>query len=798
MWKSYFMVGWRNLVKNKLFSAINVAGMAISIASVAVIALFIRDELQYDKHVADYERKYRVYTVGQAEDGTTRHRSMIPPMIAPTAANDFPEIEQYARFLNFNYPVLFKVGNKRLTEKGGGYADASFLEMFSLKAVEGDMATALNDPQTIAINQTLKQKYFGSKPALGESIVVGTVNYKVTAVFQDFPSHSHLQLNYFLPMVEFASSASERMQRWTWSQFHTYIRLKPGADVAALEKKMEDMVIRHTPEERHRYLPRLMPIGQIHLHAYDHQWDIAKRGNIQTVYILFATAVFILLIAILNFVNLSTARAVNRAKEVGVRKVIGAYRVNLIGQFISESTVVALIAMILGGVLVSFLLPYLNDFTEKSISTTWFAEPLIVLSLVALTLFIGLAAGVYPAFHISRHRPAEVLAGKDSSHSGKNLLRKGLVIFQFMLSFFLIIASYVISDQYTFMRTARMGFDKDNVVVLQLYDEMTRNLKAAKEEFVNHPNIASGTMGYGLPGEAFAGDGVIDKVTNKEMGVSLLTVDHDYVKTLGMKIIAGRDFSEAILSDEKHAFIISEQAAKLLGYPDPKDALEHPIAWNRWDAQDSLKEGKVIGVVEDIQLNSMRETFNPVVLHVFPPAYNTLTLKINEDNVPATIAHLEEKWKKFNTEWPFEYRFLDENFDRMYKSEEKLATLFTWFTTFTIFVACLGMFGLVVYSTSQRYKEISIRKVFGAREAGLVVQLSKTYAALIFVAFVIAAPLSYFAAAEWLQKFAFRISITPLLFVKAAVLIAGISLLTIGIQTLKAARANPVKALREQ
>ena len=797
MLQNYLKIGFRNLMKSKLFSSINISGMAVSIASVIIIALFIYDEFQFDKHVEDYERKYRVYTEGLAEDGSLRKRSMIPPMIAPTAVAEFPEVDAYSRFLNFNYPILFKAGDKNLTERKGGYADASILKMFSLKLIEGDINTALAEPQTIVINQTLKEKYFGDKPALGEFITINNQNNKVTGVFEDFPSHSHLQLNYLLPMVEFARGQEQRMQRWTWSQFHTYVKLKEGTDIESLEKKMGDMVIRNTESERHRYLPHLMPIEKVHLYAYDHLWDIAIKGNIQTIYILSATAIFILIIAILNFVNLSTARAINRFKEVGVRKVIGAFRSNLISQFISESMIIAFIAMIFGGVMASFTLQYLNNFTEKSIATFWFSDPVILLFLVGLALIIGLIAGAYPAFYISSHKPAEVLSGKGASYSGKILMRKSLVVFQFILSFFLIIASYVVSDQHTYMRTAKMGFDKDNLVVIQLRGELSRNLESTKQQFLNHSNIISGTMGYGLPGEAYAGDGVIDKATNKDVGSSLLTVDQDYIKTLGMEVIAGRDFSKDILSDEKHAFIVSEQAAKLLGYSDPKDALEHPIAWNRWDAPDSLKEGKVIGVVKDIQLNSMRETINPVVLQIFPFAYNTLTMKIKTDDVPSTIAHMEKTWKSFNTDWPFEYRFLDENFDKMYKSEEKLATLFTWFTTFTIFVACLGMFGLVVYSTSQKYKEISIRKVLGAGEVNLVVQLSKNYISLIAIAFIIAAPLSYYAANEWLQKFAFRISITPLLFIKAALLIAGISLLTVGLQSIKAARANPVDALKE-
>jgi putative ABC transport system permease protein len=359
-------------------------------------------------------------------------------------------------------------------------------------------------------------------------------------------------------------------------------------------------------------------------------------------------------------------------------------------------------------------------------------------------------------------------------------------------------ASLVISSQHTFMRTADMGFDKDNVVVVQLHGDMGRNLETTKQEFSNHPNIESATLGYGLPGEAFAGDGIKDKVNNKDWPISMLTVDHDYIKTLGLKIIAGRDFSTEFPSDEKHAFILSETAAKMLGHLDPQEALNHELAWNRWDAPDSLKEGKVIGVVKDIHLNSLHESISPVVLHVFPFGYQSLSMRIKPENLPETIAHLEKTWKKFNSEWPFEYRFLDDNFDKLYKAEEKLALLFSYFTGFTIFVACLGLFGLVVYTTTQRYKEISIRKVLGAGESSLVVQLARNYMLLILIAFIIAIPLSYYAASRWLERFVYHIEITPMLFVKAGLLIMGIALLTVGIQSLKAARANPVNALKEQ
>jgi putative ABC transport system permease protein len=371
-------------------------------------------------------------------------------------------------------------------------------------------------------------------------------------------------------------------------------------------------------------------------------------------------------------------------------------------------------------------------------------------------------------------------------------------VFQFILSFFLIIASFVVSEQHTFMRETDMGFEKDNLIVLPLRGEMGKNLESTKQAFLSNPNIQSATIGYGLPGEAFAGDGIIDKQSGKRWHINMLTVDHDYIRTLGMELVAGRDFSAEIASDQHHAFILSESAARMIGYSNPSDALQHEIAWDRWDAPDSLKVGKVIGIVKDIQLNSMREDVAPVALQIFPFAYETLTLRVGSGNLPATIEHLEKQWKAFNSEWPFEYRFLDDNFDRMYKSEERLASLFKIFTGFTILVACLGLFGLVVYSTTQRYREVSIRKVLGANEKSLVLLLGKNFVMLIAVAFLIAIPLSYYAASTWLQTFAFRIAITPVLFFKAGLMITAIALLTVGVQAYKASRANPVQALKEQ
>jgi putative ABC transport system permease protein len=802
MLKNYLKIGVRNLLKNKLFSLINILGMAISIASFLIISLFIYDEFQFDKHVKDVSDKYRVYTEGFNETtGTRRIQAMIPPTIAPGLLAEYPEVESYFRFMNIQSNILFEVGDKKMTENHGGYGDASVFDMFSLNLVEGDRKTALREPGTLAISHSLAKKYFGDKPALGQTIQVDNGDVMVSAVFEDFPSHSHLQLNYLLSMADLVRQIPERMQSWGWQQFHTYIQLKPGTDPAQLDAKMLDFAQRNawpkTKPYGSSYIPHLMKMEKIHLYASDHRYDIAVRGNAQTVYILSGTALFILIIAILNFVNLSTARAVSRVKEVGVRKVVGAFRNQLVYQFISESVIIAFIALLIAGFVTELSLPALNSFTEKNIPAGIFLNPSTIAGVILFALLVGILAGAYPAFYISAYKPAHILSNRQSGQSGKTILRKGLVVLQFILSFFLITASLVVSDQHHYLRTKDMGFDKDNVLVIPIRGEMRRNLEAAKNTFSNHPNILSATLGYGLPGEAYAGDGIIDKATNKQLPISMLLADHDYLRTLGLKIIAGRDFSKDIPTDTSSAFIISESAAKVFGYNDPKDALGHELSWPRWD-DNGNKEGKVIGVIRDFHLNSLKENLSPIVIHVFPFAYSTMTFRLKPGDLPATLAHVEATWKKFNAEWPFEYRFIDDNFDRMYKTEEKLSTLFTFFTAFTIFVACLGLFGLVVYSTSQRYKEISIRKVLGAEEVGLVVQLAKNYLLLIAIAFVIAIPFSYYAASEWLQKFAFRIDITPMLFVKAGLFIVMLSILTVGVQSLKAARTNPVNALKEQ
>lgn len=801
MFRNYLNVSWRNLIKSKLFSVINIGGMAISLASFLLIGFFVLDEWKYDQHVAQVDLKFRVFNEYHNERGITSESAMVPPMIGTTLSSQFPEVDYTFRLMNIQSAALFKTAEKSMTEQHGGYADPSVFDMFSLTMLEGDSKNALRKPHHLAISETVKRKYFGDTPALGQPIEVFGTPFEVAAVFADFPEHSHFKMDYFLPMEVLIQEIPERMQSWQWGQFHTYMKLKDGANVEELHGKLAKVIEQEawplTKPEGFDYSPKFMAMRDVHLHAHGQQHDIAVRGNIQTVYILCGSAILILVISILNFVNLSTARAINRAKEVGVRKVVGAFRSQLITQLITETVLTTLMSLIIAVLLVVLAIPFLNAFLEKNMLLHELLTPGISAIIIASTVAVGVMAGAYPAFIISSYNTMGILR-KSSGGSGKAILRQSLVVVQFVISFLLIIGTWVVNDQHSFMRNANEGFDKNNVVVIPLRDSLYSDLQAVKQQFSRQPGVEFVALAYGLPGEAFAGDGITDAATKKNLSTSMLLVDQDYIPALGMEMLAGRNFSEAFPADAKNAFIISETMAGMLGYENPEDAIEHPLQWQRWDYPDSIKTGRVIGVTRDVHLASMRDAITPVVLHIAPEYYSSLILKLDTKDIASVLTGAEQTWKTFGSPWPFEYHFLDQNFESMYKSEERLSGLFSAFSTFTIMVACLGLFGLVMYSLNQRYKEIGIRKVLGAAEGSLVVMLSKTYLTLLFFAFVLAIPISYFAATAWLERFVYHITLSPAIFLKSGLVIAVLALVTVVIQSLRAARSNPVSVLKSE
>jgi putative ABC transport system permease protein len=800
MLKNYLVIACRSLLKNKLFSLINIIGMAISMASVLAIAIYVYDEVQFDRHVENVALKYRVYNEIYYDDGRIREAANIPPMIAPTMHTELPEVDTFARYQQIYSPILFQNESIRFTEKNGGYADPYLLKMLSVPIVESSSPSPLSEPYAVVITKALAEKYFANARAVGKQIAIMGEAYNVTAVIAKFNDRSHLQADYLLSMATLETEASGLMKSWGWMQFHTYVKLKDDVSVKSVEGKMKRLAEQHawpvTKPGGSHYVPRLMPLVDIHLRAGSHQWDSAIKGNEQTVYIFLAAGCFILFISSLNFINLSTARAAHRMKEIGVRKIAGAVRHQLMLQFIAESTVIAAISFFLGGFLVELSLPLLNDITNKNFPSTLFLEPLTMLVMMAAVLLIGIAAGLYPAFYLSALKPKRTLVGKGSSGHSRDYFRMSLVVIQFMLSFILIVGTMVVRDQLHFLRNGDAGFSADNVIIMELRGKLRGSHDGVRTSLATHPNVTNVSLQYGLPGEIYPGDIFIDRITNKQVQTSMLLVDHDYVKTLDLKLVAGRDLSKDFPSDEADAFLITEAAAKLFGFQKPSEAIGHPIAWQPW-AADSLKNGKVVGVIRDFHLNSLRDQVAPVVLHIYPRYFSTIAVRVKSTDLPSTLAHLQTVWKTFEGEWPFDYRFLDSNFERMYKSEERLSVLFGYFSILAVFVACLGLFGLVTYSTSQRFKEIGIRKVLGAENKSLLFLLTKSYLALIVIAFVLASPLSYYVVNEWLSGFAYHIDVTWMLFVNAGMIVLGIALVTVIVQSLKAVTLNPVNVLKE-
>jgi putative ABC transport system permease protein len=798
MFVNYIKIGLRNLLKNKLFSVINILGMALSLSIVFIIALFVRDELQYDQHISKSKTKYRLYNIRQATDGVTNKLPIVPYPFAAYLKKDFPEIRNTLRIMDTYGDVLFELDEKRINENGGIYAEPALFDMLEIRVIEGDGTNALVKPNTVALSESLARKYFGDEKAIGKIIRISKEDYEVTAVYEDLPRQSHIRPAFALSMQTIARNwSSQRTENWIWQQFFTYLEFNHPVDENEFNAKLLAFVKKYayakTEADGFKYTPYLQQVRDIHLRSSDFEWEIAERGSEQTVYILGITALLIVIIACLNFINLSTARSMKRMKEVGVRKVVGAYRKQLIFQFVTESVIFTLLGLMLAVACVEITLPYLNAFTEKQI-----VDPMNISTVTVLIFFavvLGIFAGSYPAFHISGLRPTLIFREKNTGVGAAELFRKSLVVLQFAFSFFLIIGAMIVVAQHDMLLNRDMGFTKEQLVVIPLQRAHLANPESTKQQFLNVPHVAKATLAYGIPGNIVAGDGVIDPVSNRMLPTNLFLVDEDYIPTFEMKLVAGRNFSPSRSSDRSGAFVLNETAIKSFGLGDPSTAIGKTLHWEQW-GKDSLMRGEIIGVVKDFNFRTLKEKVAPAVMLIYPEAYSAITVRIEGGNVQTTLQELKKVYETITPEWPFEYSFLDKRYEEMYKNESKLSSLLTYFTGFAIFIACLGLFGLVEYSVHQRAREISIRKVFGAGTGSLVLLLTKRYFMLITLAFVLVIPLSYYAANEWLQNFAYHIQVSPLIFIKAAALMVLVTVMTVSYQSVKAALSNPATILK--
>ncbi|HYH13770.1 MAG TPA: ABC transporter permease, partial [Flavisolibacter sp.] len=789
MFKNYLKIAIRNLLRYKGFSVINILGLTIGITGCLLIGLFVWDELQYDKFIKDGNNIYRVYLKHINSTGTTTSANT-PPVFASYMKQNYPEIEQATRMLMWDGKMLMEVDEKRAYEEKGVIADSTFFSIFPLKFIKGDANTALIGPSSVVITEEIARKYFGSTDPVGKLIKLDKESFMVKGVLASLPEHFHLDFNYIIP-VSAAGLPAERMQNWGWQQFFTYIKVKEGTNIEQLHTKFLAAVKKESESEWRESgssaLPYFQSLTDVHLYSANFEFDNAKRGNATYVKGLTIIALFVLLIACFNFINLATARSFRRAKEIGVRKVIGADRKQLIFQFIGETILVAFISIVIAVVATLIILPSLNSFTGKSISFNLFTNPLLLLMLLGISVVIGILSGIYPAMVMSGFQPIRVLKGLKPTGGSLNstvLLRQGLVIVQFALSALLIVCTVVVYRQMNYLHQKDLGFNKDQIIYFDVRGTILEKPDVFKEELKRSGGVVSVTGGYGLPGDQLAGDGITvpTKEGDKEHSAVQIIVDHDYVKTMGLQIIAGRDFSRSMATDVREGFIINETAVKKLGFGTPERAIGQRLNWdNEWvpvDTLDPVKRGKVIGVVKDFHVKSLHEKLSTTVLQIYPQVLEKMAVKVKVADLPNTIAHIKATWDKFSPDYPLDYNFLDENFAAMYSSEDKLSTLLWIFTVMAIFIGCMGLFGLAAFSAEQRIKEIGIRKVLGASVLSITTMLSKTFLKPVLIASLIAFPIAWWAMNNWLQDFEYRVKISWWVF-----LIAGIAALLIALIT---------------
>lgn len=807
MFRNYFTIAYRNLFRHKGFTFINIAGLALGLTACLLIGLFVYDELQYDKFLPEGDRVYRIYNDVTSSEGN-EVLAVTPPMYGTTLEQSFPEVETVVRILMVQFEAnnLIEAGEKKIYEKGRIIADPGFFKIFQLPFIYGSPEKALDDPSSIVISNKFAERVFGNIDPVGNEVSVDKQVFLVKGVFES-NSKFHLPVNYILPMAA-AELPAERMKSWGWQQFYTYVKLKEGAAPQFLQTKFRDIVkkqIDPATNEPYTYFPFFQPLHEVYLYSASFKYDQSVKGNITYVKALSIIAVFILLIACFNFVNLATAKSMQRAKEVGVRKVIGASRSQLMLQFLGETVLLTLISIIFSAVLTSLLLPLLNAFTGKEMDFNIITNPIILVLLITLIL-VGVISGFYPALVLSAFKPVKVLKSDvvvDSKIGRIQWLRHGLIVVQFALSIFLIISAIIVYSQVAYLHNKDLGFNKEQIMFFPMRgQDMFNNYETFKQELLKSHSIPSVSIGYGFPGDATAGDDIIVPKDGEQIhhSVTQLMVDFDYINTLDVKLIAGRSFSRDFKTDAGQAFMINETAVRDLGYGTPEKALGQPLLWKTWDESrpDSLKAGKIIGVVKDFHYKSLYDKVEPTVLQIYPDAYWKVAVKIRPENLAASINHVKEVWSTFSPDYPIDYIFMDDNFEKMYKEENKLKSLLSIFTAIAIFVACLGLFGLAAYAAERRKKEIGIRKVMGAEISSIVALLSKDFLKLVMVAALIAFPLALYAMQKWLEDFAYRIEIPVWVFLAAGIIAALLAFLTISFQAMKAAMMNPIKSLRTE
>ncbi len=816
MIQNYLKIAIRSIFRNKLTAFINIAGLAIAMASALMIYLFVTDEISYDKYNKNADRVYRVTRNFLDRNGVPNlHLATVAPPIGPLMKNDYGEIERMARTLQFNLVMAIEENGERskiASENEVYLTEPDLFKIFDVEVLSGNANEALKRPYTIMLSESMAKKYFESTDVIGKHMKGGRrFDFEVTGVYKNFPRQSHWHPDF---MVSFSTLEDSTVYgkrgletNWGNNAFSTYILLEPGADPKKLESQLPAFLDKHLgPFAIANFgVPAnfvasqnstlfVQKVTDVHLKSHlDDELEVG--GNIDNVYMMGVIGLFIVLIACFNFINLSTARATKRAKEVGMRKVAGAFKNQLVFQYLSESVVVTFFALVLSIGLAMLSLQWLNNFTQKALSLNISTHWPVYAGLIVFAVIVGIIAGIYPAFVISSFKPVQVLKGQQGSVKGKGGIRKTLVVAQFVISIALIIATAITIQQLDYLNSRNLGFDKDKVITVPYYSELTGQYDAFYNELLKSSSIKNVATSSRLPtGRLLDSQGAPqvrkgDSLVNTGVSLKMVVIDYEFFDTYNIQLAAGRNFSKSIPTDDSLAFIINETAARAIGWPTNEEGIDKDFVYGGVN-------GKLIGIVKDFHFESLHQEIAPMSFFVRTGNSNNISIKIAANNLQDGVEHINRVWKSFLPIRPFDYQFVSDRYSRLYDAEQKQGQLFTVFSGMAIFIACLGLFGLATFNTMQRVKEIGIRKVLGASVPSILSLLSREIVILVLIANLFAWPIAWIVMSKWLDTFAYHINMNLLIYVVAAFAAVLVALATVSAQTIKAAMTNPSNTLR--
>ena len=790
MIKNYFKIALRNLLRYKLYSLMNVLGLSIGLTVCMLIVMYVRDELSYDRFHSDFDRIYRV--VNYLKLDANSNFAGTAPLLAPTLKNDFPQIEKAARLFRFSGNI--RSSDRQFQEHNFFFGDADILKIISMTWKQGDPVSALSKPNAVILTESTARKYFGDENPMGQLLFVrDSISLSVAGVIRDLPKNSHLHFDFLASFETWKSMIPERqINTWRNNIYYTYIKLSDGESAAGLTSEFPAFVRKHIDPEGTMEL-KMQPITDIHLKS-QLRHELGPGGSEQNIYVFSLIGLFILLLACVNYMNLATARASQRMKEIGLRKVVGASRMELLRQFLGESLLISVLAFLVSLGMTELVLPSFNTFTNKDLSLSWLLDPWM-LTFAGLVVFsLGIIAGSYPALYLSGLAPSHSLKG----HAGENgkrfsgVIRKALIVFQFATAVTLIIGTAIVYQQLRYVKNQNLGFDKEQIIVVPfLWDKLVQDrYETLKKELLSHSSILGVTATGDIPGRMSTHMSYQTESMNGDeaIGINLLTVDPDFLKTYQARILAGRDFYSDSRADWLTSFIINEAAVRQSGWSTPEEALGKRFRMN--------EDGRIIGVINDFNFNSLHETIEPLVLAIWPSWNGYVSIRIDMNRSAAAIEDIKSVWNSVVPTRPCEFFFLNDDLDRMYRADEQFSATVMLFAGLSIFIACLGLLALASFTAKQRTKEIGIRKVLGASVGGIVGLLSQEFLRLVLIANVVAWPVAYYAMNHWLENFAYRIDTSIWIFVGSGLAALMIALLTVSFQTIKAATANPVESLK--